>query len=541
MTENAVIDAGRGTIALAAGVNDDGSASSTGGVLTIHAGAMIASDAVDNNAITLRGSDIDIDNVSTNPVLIGARWPTKPAATLTGVDNPTSLTIDAENKLYVASQFGTTVSVFHPNTTTPDPALTHVGLNNPAGMLVDSIGYLYVANFDGTTINFFLHDTTTPDPNIVYTGLDAPGTLIFDSQENLYAINYGLGFDTPNTVSRFTRGLAVGNPDITLTGLDGPVALAVDARDYVYVANFSADTVSVFKPGSTTPDFTLTGLDAPSVLAFDANNNLYVANPHDDPFVAGTTASVFEIAYDASGNLLPSSLTPARTLTGLRVPTALAFDAAGNLYVANLAGGPDTLGSISVIPPGKTAPTARDDRHPAAHRDARRPRRQPLRDQRRGPRQVHADGSHPYRGRRGDHHGPAERADQPWRRLRHRIRPQRRRAGADRRQLFVTIGDATYAGNITVTANVRPHAGYNTLSLHTQQGTINTAAGATLAVANLALAGRQRHRQHWRDVDRRDEPGLRQPERLHPAQRGQHRNAHGRRSLGPIVDSGRHL
>jgi hypothetical protein len=50
------------------------------------------------------------------------------------------------------------------------------------------------------------------------------------------------------------------------------------------------------------------------------------------------------------------------------------------------------------------------------------------------------------------------------------------------------IGDATtYLGNITATGNVTRHSGYDTLSLQTQRGRINTAAGATLAVANLAL------------------------------------------------------
>jgi hypothetical protein len=50
------------------------------------------------------------------------------------------------------------------------------------------------------------------------------------------------------------------------------------------------------------------------------------------------------------------------------------------------------------------------------------------------------------------------------------------------------IGDATfYLGDITVTGDVTRHAGYDTLSLQTTQGTTNTAARATLAVANLAL------------------------------------------------------
>ena len=53
---------------------------------------------------------------------------------------------------------------------------------------------------------------------------------------------------------------------------------------------------------------------------------------------------------------------------------------------------------------------------------------------------------------------------------------------------FVTIGGATYGGDITVTGDVTTHPGYNTLYLQTQQlGRINATTGATLSVANLAL------------------------------------------------------
>ena len=54
-------------------------------------------------------------------------------------------------------------------------------------------------------------------------------------------------------------------------------------------------------------------------LAFDASGNLYVANEGN--------GTVSEFA--------PGSTTPTATLTGLSYPVALAFDASGNLYVAN--------------------------------------------------------------------------------------------------------------------------------------------------------------------------------------------------------------
>ena len=88
---------------------------------------------------------------------------------------------------------------------------------------------------------------------------------------------------------------------------------------------------------STTLSATLTGLDDPQALAFDADGNLYVANPDNN------TVSEFAVG----------STVPTATLTGLSSPMALAFDAGGNLYVAN-----DTAsGTVSEFAPGSITPT----------------------------------------------------------------------------------------------------------------------------------------------------------------------------------------
>ena len=80
--------------------------------------------------------------------------------------------------------------------------------------------------------------------------------------------------------------------------------------------------MSEFAPGSTTATATLSGLNYPYALAFDASGNLFVAN------LGGTTVSEFA----------PGSTTATATLSGLPSPIALAFDASGNLFVANEGG-----------------------------------------------------------------------------------------------------------------------------------------------------------------------------------------------------------
>src|SRR5262249_34847264 len=111
-------------------------------------------------------------------------------------------------------------------------------------------------------------------------------------------------------------------------------------------------TVSVFKPGSTTPDDTLTGVLGPGFLAFDNNDHLYVSNQGSTGPTFNTTASVFTIAYDANGRVLPKSSIPSRTLTGLNLPGAIAVDPENNVFIGNF---DDTVSKFS---PSAPAPSA---------------------------------------------------------------------------------------------------------------------------------------------------------------------------------------
>ncbi len=78
------------------------------------------------------------------------------------------------------------------------------------------------------------------------------------------------------------------------------------------------------------------GLSGPQAIAFDAVGNVYVANSSND--------TVSEFA--------PGTTTPSVTLTGLYKPTDLAFDNNGNLFVAD-----NNDGSVSEFFPGNTTPS----------------------------------------------------------------------------------------------------------------------------------------------------------------------------------------
>jgi len=127
-----------------------------------------------------------------------------------------------------------------------------------------------------------------------------------------------------------------------------------NAAGYAYVSSFTNTQLVVNVGGLTTPGDasiqvsssgslngvapnTLSGLANPNALAFDAGGDLFVAN-------AGN-GTVSEFA--------PGSTTPTATLTGLSDPLALTFDGHGNLFVAN--GG---NGTVSEFTAGSTTPTA---------------------------------------------------------------------------------------------------------------------------------------------------------------------------------------
>src|SRR5262249_47878353 len=107
MAQGALLMTGTGTISLAAGGNADGTGSTGGGTLSIGAGATVVSDDAGGDAITLRGSDVDIAT-GANAALVGAHHivgGTTPTRTLTGLDGPSALAFDAAGNLYVANYF----------------------------------------------------------------------------------------------------------------------------------------------------------------------------------------------------------------------------------------------------------------------------------------------------------------------------------------------------------------------------------------------------------------------------------------------------
>ena len=245
-------------------------------------------------------------------------------------------------------------------TTTISGAST--GFSDARSSAFDANGNIYITDAAGDSVLEFsvnASGTTTPVHTITgaATGLGFPRGIAIDTQGNIYVSNSG---DANNSnvvsVTVYAAG-AAGNvsPTATIsgaaTGLSSPNGIALDTHGNIYVAdgaNLSGfGSVTVYAANATNnapPTVTIsgvaTGLAEPEALAFDAAGNIYVSN--------GMGNSVTVYSAGASGNATPTK-TIIGAATGLSTPNGIALDAAGNLYVANESGG-----SVTVYPAGAT-------------------------------------------------------------------------------------------------------------------------------------------------------------------------------------------
>jgi len=106
----------------------------------------------------------------------------------------------------------------------------------------------------------------------------------------------------------------------------------------LYVANLATDSITVYPAGangSANPVLTIQGehtlLDSPTAIAFDSAGNIYVANAGKG---GGGQDSVTEYAAGSSGDAAPVARINGGN-TKLYSPSGITVDSRGNIYVAN--------------------------------------------------------------------------------------------------------------------------------------------------------------------------------------------------------------
>ena len=246
------------------------------------------------------------------------------------------------------------------------------GLSVPMGLAFEA-GDLYITNANtapptavNNTVSVFpKHNGTLFGVPVtrhvlttVFSGLSTPMGLAFDQGGNLYVANVQNG--TVSVLPKasgtlFGKSVTKNTPATVVSALSSPQRLAFDQAGNLYITSFLGNTVSVLPKASGTlfgKSVTenalatlVSGLDRPGGLGLDHAANLYIAN-----FTAATGPNVngtISVLPKASGTLFGVPVTKntlATVASDPDGPVALAFDDAGNLYIANL-----NNGTVSVL------------------------------------------------------------------------------------------------------------------------------------------------------------------------------------------------
>ncbi len=318
------------------------------------------------------------------------------------------------------SVYGQSVTPNQPVALNPgDPTLDSL-LDNPWGAAVSAQGDLFIANFSylgpgsvvvipgSSTTSLFGQSVTPNQPVELNPGtsttfaslVNGPSGIAFDSTGNLYVANFSdgliLAIPSPSTTSIYGQSVTPNEPLAIDPGTAGslanlvtqPGALAIDAHGDLYISDYLAGNQITVIPSPTTSTVfgqtmtpnqpttldpgtpgTLSGLVAsPFGLAFDASGDLFITSSDgisSNQIIVVPSASASSIFGQSVMPEVPVVLDPgaAGTLSGLlNEPNGIAFDRAGDLFVANYYS--NTVTVISTVsapgPPTEVSLTAGD-------------------------------------------------------------------------------------------------------------------------------------------------------------------------------------
>ena len=234
----------------------------------------------------------------------------------------------------------------------------------------DSTGALWVASRDDSLLLAFdpgsADDAGFTTPSIIISpigrSLSSPAGMAFDKQFNLWVANFAAG-----TIVRYdkTQLRASGSPvpAVTISGVAHPTGLAFDASGTLWVTDILANTVSrylvgqLLTSGAKEPAIILStagkSLVNPSGIAFDAANNMWIAN------VGNGSVTAFRPPQRSGSGSPEPFLTLQPNDGSLDIASGLAFDDEGSLWVMS---GTGTLAKFTLQSIAASGPATPDVR-----------------------------------------------------------------------------------------------------------------------------------------------------------------------------------
>jgi PKD repeat protein len=152
----------------------------------------------------------------------------------------------------------------------------------------------------------------------------------------------------------------------TAAGLNNPCGLALDNSGNLYIADFGNNRIRIVNTAGIITTIAGTGIagfngddiqatsaeiNNPNAVAIDANGNLYIADWDNRIRLVNSAGIISTVAGNGTGGYGGDG--GQATATELNYPTAIAFDASGNMYIADAANHRirmvNSLGIISTI------------------------------------------------------------------------------------------------------------------------------------------------------------------------------------------------
>ena len=273
---------------------------------------------------------------------------------------PTGIAVDVNGNVFVADLNNNLIREISPrgvvstfagsgNIGTTNGTGTAASFYQPYVLTIDASGNLYVAEGTGDARKITPQGVVSLLPGSA-SAFAVPNGIAIDSAKNVYVSDY-----QTNLIIKITQagtesvvaGNGIGNVNGKGTGASFhyPAGMAADASGNIYIADGENNLIRKMTPDGTVTTFAGSGNNAhadgtgtgasfrvPWGLAFDAAGNLYVADRGDGRIRKITSAGV---VTTVAGNGTTATVNGIGTNASFYDPYALAVDTKGNIYVAD--------------------------------------------------------------------------------------------------------------------------------------------------------------------------------------------------------------
>ena len=235
--------------------------------------------------------------------------------------------------------FATTLTA-SPNDWTMSLTITDGGLDMPTALGIDSQNNIWVANQNGPLSAFNAQGTPLSSTGYGASAMTEAYGLAIDPANNIWVTHAGNGGGDDGSVIEFT-GINSPTPGASNTYSDAsvqfPYAVAADTNGNIYVANSGTSSATVFNSSGTA---IAPGLGISANLVNESN--AIALDPSHGFWLSGDT----NVAHFSGPNATPPGALLAN-VTCCGESYGMATDAAGDLWIADLLGGPNNDGAVA--------------------------------------------------------------------------------------------------------------------------------------------------------------------------------------------------